>query len=52
MVKLFTNEKEIKRAIRAAVDQYEIHRRYTFAKHQRSRKNRAQNKRAKLSGNS
>ena len=49
---LFTNEKEIKRAIKAAVDQYEIHRRYTLAKHKRSRKNRAQNKRTKLRGNS
>ena len=49
---LFTNEKEIKQAIKAAVDQYEIHRRYTLAKHKRSRKNRAKNKRAKLSGNS
>jgi len=45
MANLFTNEKEIKRAIKAAVDQYEVHRRYTLAKHQRSRKNRAKNKR-------
>ena len=52
MGKLFTNEKETKRAIKAAVDQYEIHRRYTLAKHKRSRKNRAKNKRAKLRGNS
>ena len=53
MGKLFTNEKENKRAIKAAVDQYEIHRRNnTLAKHKRSRKNRAQNKRAKLRGNS
>ena len=52
MVKLFENEKEIKRAIKAAVDQYEIHRRYTLAKHKRGRKNRAQNKRAKLRGDS
>ena len=52
MKNLFTNEKEIKRAIKAAVDQDEIHRRYTLAKHKRSRKNRAQNKRAKLPGNS
>jgi len=50
MVKLFTNEKEIKRAIKAAVDQYEIHRRYTLAKHKRSRKNRAQTYGAKLRG--
>ena len=49
---LFTNQKETKRAIQAAVDQYEIHRRYTLAKHKRSRKNRAQNKRVKLRGNS
>ena len=52
MVKLFTNEKETKRASKAAVDQYEIYRNNTLAKHQRSRKNRAQNKRAKLPGNS
>jgi len=52
MVKLFENEKETKRAIKAAVDQYEIYRRYTLAKHKRSRKNRAQNKRAKLRGDS
>ena len=52
MVKLFENEKETKRAIKAAVDQYEIYRRYTLAKHKRRRKNRAKNKRAKLSGNS
>ena len=31
MANLFTNQKEIKRAIKAAVDQYEIHRRYTLA---------------------
>ena len=49
---LFTNEKETKQAIQAAVDQYEIYRRYTLAKHKRGRKNRAQNKRAKLRGNS
>ena len=52
MVKLFTNEKETKRAIKAAVDQYEIYRNNTLAKHKRSRKNRAQNKRVKLRGNS
>ena len=52
MVKLFENEKETKRAIKAAVDQYEIYRRYTLAKHKRSRKNRAKNKRAKLRGDS
>jgi len=52
MVKLFTNEKETKQAIKAAVDQYEIYRNNTLAKHQRTRKNRTQNKRAKLPGNS
>jgi hypothetical protein len=49
---LFTNEKETRRAIKAAVDQYEIYRYNTPAKHKRGRKNRAQNKRAKLRGNS
>jgi len=44
----FTNQKEIKRAIKAAVDQYEICRHNTLAKHKRGRKNRAQNKRAQL----
>ena len=51
MVKLFTNEKEVKRAIKAAVDQFrkvlkkdEIYRNNTSVKHKRSRKNRAQNK--------
>jgi hypothetical protein len=52
MGNLFTNEKEIKRAIKAAVDQYEICRNNTSIKHKRGRKNRAQNKRAKLPGNS
>ena len=51
-MKLFTNQKETDRAIKAATDQYEIHRRHTLAKHKRSRKNRAQNKRAKLRGDS
>jgi len=51
-INMFTNQKETKRAIKAAVDQYEIYRRYTLAKHKRGRKNRAQNKRAKLRGNS
>ena len=37
MAKLFTNEKETKRAIQAAVDQYEIYRRHTLAKHKRNR---------------
>jgi len=50
MAKLFENEKETKRAIKAAVDQYEVHRRYTLAKHKRPRKNRAQNYQAKLRG--
>jgi len=49
--KLFTNQKETDRAIKAATDQYEIYRRYTLAKHKRSRKNRAQNKRTQLRGN-
>ena len=37
MVNLFTNEKETRRAIQAAVDQYEIYINYTLAKHERSR---------------
>ena len=37
MAKLFTNQKEVDRAIQAAVDQYEIYRRHTLAKHKRSR---------------
>ena len=37
MEKLFTNQKEVDRAIQAAVDQYEIYRRHTLAKHKRSR---------------
>ena len=37
MEKLFTNQKEVNRAIQAAVDQYEIYRRHTLAKHKRSR---------------
>ena len=51
MAKLFTNEEETKRAIKAAVDQYEIYRNNTLPKHKRGRKNRDQNKRAKLRGN-
>ena len=47
---LSTNEKEIKRAIKAAVDQYEIYRNNTLAKHKRARKNRAKNYQAKLRG--
>ena len=45
---LFTNEKEIKRAIQAAVDQYEKYRRNTLIKRKRNRKNRVKNSRAKL----
>jgi len=52
MEKLFTNQKEIDRAIQAAVDQYEICGNNTLVKHKRRRKNRAKNKRAKLRGNS
>ena len=52
MKNLFTNEKEIKRAIKAAVDQYEICRNNTSVKHKRDRKNRAQNRRTQLPGNS
>jgi hypothetical protein len=48
---LSTNEKEIKKAIKAAVDQYEIYRHNTLAKHKRGRKNRTQNLRTKLRGN-
>ena len=51
MGNLFANEKETKRAIKAAVDQYEIYRNNTLAKHKRSRKNRAQNRRTQLRGN-
>ena len=45
MVKLFTNQKEIDRAIQAAVDKYnEIYGNYTLVKHKRSRhrKNKTQ----------
>ena len=49
---LFTNEKEIKRAIQAAVDQYEIYRNNTLTKHKRGRKNRTQNRKTQLRGNS
>ena len=45
MVKnLFTNQQEINRAIKAAVDQYESYRNNTPVKHKRGRKNRAKNK--------
>ena len=38
MVNLFTNEKETRRAIQAAVDKYnEIYSHHTVIKHQRSR---------------
>jgi len=49
--KLFTNQKETDRAIKAATDQYEIYRNNTLVKHQRTRKNRTQNKRTQLRGN-
>ena len=45
---LFTNEKETKRAIQAAVDQYEKCRRHSSIKRKRSRKNRVKNSRPKL----
>ena len=45
MVKLFTNEKETKRAIQAAVDHYEKYRYHSSIKRKRSRKNRTKNKR-------
>jgi len=48
--KWFENQKEIDRAIKAAVDQYEIYRNNTLAKHKRGRKNRAKNYQAKLRG--
>jgi hypothetical protein len=44
---LFTNEKEIKRAIKAAVDQYEICN-HTSIKRKRSRRNKIKHKRIKL----
>ena len=43
---LFTNENEIKRAIQAAVDQYEKYRRNTLIKRKRNRKNRVKNTRS------
>ena len=46
MAKLFTNQKEVDRAIQAAVDQYEKYRRYSTLKRKRSRKTRIKNKRA------
>ena len=41
---LFTNQKEIHRAIKAAEDQYESYRSNTPVKYKQGRKNRAQNK--------
>jgi hypothetical protein len=46
MVKLFTNQKEVDRAIQAAVDQYEKYRRHSSLKRKRNRKNRTKNKRS------
>ena len=46
MAKLFTNQKEVDRAIQAAVDQYEKYRRYSTLKRKRSRKTRIKNKRS------
>ena len=43
---LFTNQKQIDRAIKAAVDQYEKYRYYSTLKHKRVRKTRVKNKRA------
>ncbi len=43
-----TNPKETKRAIQAAVDQYEKYRRHSSIKHKRNRKNRVKNSRPKL----
>jgi hypothetical protein len=43
---LFTNEKETKRAIQAAVDKYEKCRHHFSIKRKRNRKNRIKNKRS------
>ena len=43
-----TNPKETKRAIQAAVDQYEKYRHHSSIKRKRNRKNRVKNSRAKL----
>ena len=54
MEKLFTNQSEVDRAIRAAVDQYnEVYSSHTIIKHQRSRyrKNKTQARRAQLRRN-
>jgi len=45
MAKLFTNEKEIKPAIQAAVDQYEKCRRNTLIKRKRNRRNKTKTQR-------
>ena len=42
---LFTNEKETKRAIKAAVDQYEKCRRNTLIKRKRNRRNKTKTQR-------
>ena len=42
MAKLFTNQKEVDRAIQAAVDQYEKYRHHTLVKHKRSRHRKSQ----------
>ena len=49
---LFTNQKETDQAIKAAVDQYEIYRNNTLAKHKRGRRDKIKNKRTKLRGDS
>ena len=45
---LFTNQKEIDQALKAAVDQYEIYSSNTPVKHKRGRKIRDQNQRTRL----
>ncbi len=39
---LFTNQKEVDRAIQAAVDQYEIYRNNIVVKHKRNRRSKTQ----------
>ena len=54
MEKLFTNQSEVDRAIRAAVDKYnEVYSSHTIIKHQRSRhrKSKTQARRAQLRQN-
>ena len=53
MGKLFTNEKETRRAIQAAVDKYnEIYSNHTVVKHQRSRHTKSKTQaQGKLRGN-